>query len=147
MRRGAACAVVIAFIAGCGEKGISKQEFVSRANSVCKRSDARLNALAHKLLPGKRRPNMNRFQLFLVQSYPVAQQAAAAFAAIPAPSGDKAEVRRLRDAAAAGAQAMQRAATDLRAAKAMLAGGSNPYALFNELATRYGLKDCAGKEE
>jgi hypothetical protein len=147
MRSVAACAALVVTIAGCGDEKISTAEFVFRANAVCKRSAARMNALAHELLPAKGRPSMNAFQRYLVQSYPMAKQAAAEFASIPAPAGDSGQVRRLRSAAADGALEMQRAATDLRAARAMLAGGSNPFALFSQLASRYGLKDCVGKEE
>jgi hypothetical protein len=145
-RLGVALAIVATTLGGCGSAGESKSDFVARANAIC---ETAVRDVLDVTLPSASGDgtSLSALSRYLQTVTPVVEGEVKQLRALPRPAADRALLDRYLNALASSA-AQYRVLDDAarhrdRAALAGATGAlrASPAA---QLATRYGLAECAG---
>ena len=122
--------------AGCGGGGddnLSKSEFVSQGNAICKKGNQQLNAAGKALGKHPTKAQLNSFVTASV--IPNIQRQVDQLRALDEPSADQDQVNAILDEADA-------ALAKVKADPSLLTGNSDPFAKANKKAKAYGLTVC-----
>jgi hypothetical protein len=145
----AATLIVGLGVAGCGGSSkstssstgsnahLSKAEFLKRGNAICKRGNDRLNAEGNKLFgKGHKRPTAAQQRQFTQSAIAIIQGEINGVRGLPAPTGDRARINKIADAA-------QKDLDKVKAHPALLTSDkSDPFKDANKLSNAYGLTAC-----
>ena len=142
-------ALVIALaVAGCGSSDdesssddsstteITKSDFVTQANAICKNSNDAINSAAGKVL-NDQSTQAETEDFITTTVIPQVETQVSAIRELGAPEGDEDQVNALLDEAESAAEEVK---SDPAAATEE---GSAPFAEANKLAEAYGLDECA----
>jgi ABC-type glycerol-3-phosphate transport system substrate-binding protein len=149
-------ALAVALIAaGCGGGGssstsssssgaLSKDEFVSKANTVCRDAQAQLTKIQTDI-QAKVKSNPSQIQALvadsLAQIVPIVRKTVDQIAALNAPSDLKPKLDEFKTKTDA---ALDQVAADPAKALRDASSGSSPFTSLQGLASDLGLKDCGG---
>lgn len=114
---------------------ISKVEFTDQANVICAKGSAEIEAAAKALGDSPTQAEIEAFAAGTLLDNVQAQHDA--IAALGAPEGDEDEVNAILDSLQTGIEALKADPSIITSAD------SDPFAEANDLASRYGLSDCA----
>ena len=140
-------ALVIALaVAGCGSSDddsssddsstaeISKTDFVTQANAICKSSNDAINSAAGKVLSNQ--PSQAETEDFITTTViPQVETQLSGIRELGVPEGDEDQVNALLDEADSAVEAVKE--------DPAAAASGDPFAEANKLATEYGLTECA----
>ena len=135
--------------AGCGSSGtsssattalpatgISKADFVKRANAICVKGNAASKAAAAKLAPN---PSEGQIVTFVRSTeVPAVQRQINAIRALGAPPGDSATIAKMLKLA-------ESAVKEVKIQPTVISSGVDVFAAFARIAHPYGLTSCAPK--
>ena len=131
--------MVVGACGGSSYKGLSKDEFVTQANAICKRDNDAVAEKAKAL--GDSPTQQQQIDFILNTAVPSTRAEIAEVRKLKPPKADKATVTKLLDAASAGLDEGEKTAkSDPQKA---LSDSFDPLANANKLATEYGLTACA----
>jgi hypothetical protein len=122
---------------------LTKDAFLAKGNAICKKGNQELNQAGKQFfqslgLSKNEQPSSDQIQQFATQTViPKVEAQIDGIDALPAPSGDEAQVQALVDAAR---QDLDKIKQD----PSLLEGNNDPFADANKLAKQYGLDECAG---
>lgn len=135
--------IAIALIAGCGsssDDGLSKSEFVTKANAICKKGNADVEAAANEQFgkSGDKQPSQEELTAFATETViPNVQSQVDQIKALDEPSADADQVNAITDSAQADIDKM-------KADPSLVTDeNSDPFAATDKLAKAYGLNVCA----
>ncbi len=134
-------------VTGCGSDSsssttsttaLTKSEFLAQGNAICAKGNKAINQAAQETF-NKQKPSASQLNQFATQTLiPNIQQQINGIKALPAPSGDEAQVA----AIVTGAQAaLDKGKAD---PKILVSNGQDPFAPVNKLTNAYGLTKCGG---
>jgi hypothetical protein len=143
-------ALAAVLLAGCGGGGgggdsgggISKSEYISRADAICAAGNGEGQTIQKRVFPASGKVSGVQLQEFFTQALPVYRDTDGKLAALPAPSGDEQVIAALIAAARKGEAGAEAAAQTPAKAKAAIK--NDPFAEFTARARAYGLKSCSG---
>jgi hypothetical protein len=130
--------------AGCGSSNssgttstaaLTKPEFLAKGNAICKKGNKAINKAGKQVFRKNQKPSAATFNKFATNTLiPTIQSEISGVAALPAPAGDEATVKKIVDTAQA----------DLNKAKAnpALLKSNKLFAASNQLTKSYGLTAC-----
>jgi hypothetical protein len=126
--------------AGAQGATLSKSQFLAKGNAICKKGNQAIQKAAAQQFPRNGpKPSASQIQDFAAKTViPNIQEQVTAIKALPAPTGDEAQVTAITDAAQS---ALDKAKQD---PASITGNGPGPFAHTNELARAYGLTVCAG---
>jgi hypothetical protein len=137
-------------VAGCGssststtttgaQAALTKSQFLAKGNAICKKGNQAINKAAHEQFTQGQKPSQSQVQDFVTTTViPNIQEQITAIGALPPPSGDEAQVKKIVDDAQAS---LDKGKQD----PALLAGnGPDPFKDVNQETKAYGLTACAG---
>jgi hypothetical protein len=140
----------LALLAGCGgdegSDGLSKTEYIARANAVCTESAKQAEGLYSQVI-GDRAKTPKLAQEFLTRLVDVFGQSVEDRTAIPAPEGDEQEIERINVAGEEATEGFREAATSPNSAADLMRGITpDPAEDYDRLSDEYGIEQCAGKD-
>jgi hypothetical protein len=139
-----------ALLAGCGgdggSDGVSKPEYIARANAVCTGSGKQAERLYSEVI-GDGTPTPKLAQEFVSRLVDVFGQSVEDRTAIPAPEDDEQQVQRINAAGEQATAGFREAARSPGSAADLMRGISpDPAEEFDRLSGEYGITECAGKD-
>jgi hypothetical protein len=140
-RAGAVLAVLAMLCIACGgssSKTLTKEEFVTQANAICKRDNQAIAEKAKAL--GENPTQQQQIDFVLHTVIPSKRSEISDVRALKPPKADKQTVTKLLDAASAGIDDAEH--TVKADPQKALSADFDPLANANKLATEYGLTDC-----
>jgi hypothetical protein len=147
-----ATAVIVA-VAGCGgDDGVSKADFIRRADAICREGNAKVRALQDDIAAAQRSSDQRRVYAELARltarSAQLSSPYVARLDALDTPAGDRDELKAWVAGARRQLDAVRRMSTAFRAGDdariATLAEQVDALASrTNAFARRYGMTDCA----
>ena len=138
-----------AAVAACGgddDKGLSKAEFVKRANAICAQANARGEQLARTAFRNPARPRPEELQAVLREAVTVNRKVISDVRALKPPEADKERVNAMLAAADRSTTAYEQASRTPQASVEMFRRANTPQdpaAEADRLAGQYGLSECA----
>jgi hypothetical protein len=141
-RYAAALFTLVAALAACGSspyKGLTKAEFLSRANESCTHPSK--DALAVRDLFKVQRLPERKAKLYLEKVLPLFDREVDRIAKLKPPKADRARVQKIIDQARGDAEKFAAGLKDDPVAA--LSPKTHPFQKSSDLATAYGLKICA----
>ena len=139
------CLAAVLVAVGCGGGGststtaLTKEQFVSRANTICAQTQKKAAAFQTNY-PGPHSTPAQE-QAFLRELAPVTRETATRIAALPAPAGDEAKVAAIKNAISAEAAAFAKGAESPPSADAVIKD-SALYSRTDKATKAYGLTMC-----
>jgi hypothetical protein len=149
VRGSATCAVIGALIAGCGTP-YTKQDFVKRADGICLSTTRAVRSLTPPQFTGSAAQQQRSLSQYLGRVSPLVRAEARHLAALPKPPGRPAQLALLQrwlaaeHATASGIQVLAAAARGGNSEEVSAASSALAAVPVVMLASRYGVKDCAG---
>jgi len=116
--------------------GISKAEFLAKANVICAKSSQVIQAAEQQFRTQITKPSAAQLRQFAALLAPMIEAQISGIKALGAPAGDSARIDAITSAAQSGVDRVRRDPA------ALLNG--DPFAKANHLARAYGLTACAG---
>jgi hypothetical protein len=143
-----AVAVAWLVVAGCGGSSssttttaaaLTKSQFLAKGNAICKKGNQAIDKAARQAFSKGQRPSGSQLKDFATKTLiPNIQEQITAIKALPAPSGDQAQVTKIvTDAQAALDKAKQDPSS-------LTSNGQGPFKQVNQETKAYGLTACAG---
>lgn len=131
--------LTIGLIAGCGDSdsGPTKEEFLTKANAICKKYDGDIQKQAEARF--KEEPNKQQLEQFATEvAIPDVTKEVAEIRALDKPSADEDQINEVLDSAEA-------ATAELKADPALITeeGDKDPFAEASAKAGAVGMKECA----
>lgn len=126
---------------GCGSSddstsaGLTKKQFLKKADEICEQGEREQLELASKYL--KKHPGAEEEEMVIPAGLPPLRKQNEEIKALPAPEGDEAQVEEIVTAFEKGVEDAEANPQDV------LASDSNPFKEADELAEKYGLTTCA----
>lgn len=125
----------------CGEKGVSKPEYLRRARAVCGTGRQTLEQASRatfgNLAPGQKVPDAELDRFVRQTVIPTLRDQVRQLRALPPPKGKKGQVEEIY-------RALDKGLDELDKGPQRLIDGSNPFRQAEILASRYGIGVCAG---
>jgi len=139
----AAASLTLAACGGDDDTGPSKAEFIQRADAICARSDREAGAIARRSFQNPRKPRPREAQAAIREAVPRVRRSLEELRALERPDGDERAIDEYLAAVAKGLTTLETVAEDPRLSLETLRAGDATFREANELARRYGMKDCA----
>jgi len=118
---------------------LSKEEWITKADAICKQGDQEIDQEAQQVFGGDQQPSQEEQEQFVTETaLPNTQEQIDQIEALPPPEGDEDQVNAILDAAQSGIDETKADPSLLREG----GGGADPFAEANKLAADYGLKVC-----
>ena len=145
----AASAAIALGAAGCGgddgdgsttetaAAALSKEDFIAQADQICADGDAAIDEAGQEQFASGQPTDEELTQFFVDTVLPTITDEIDEIRTLGVPEGDE-------DLVAAVLDSAEQAVADATADPESLAGGSDPFAESNKLATAYGLEVCGG---
>ena len=135
-------------VAGCGSDSssstttaaLTKSEFLAKGNAICAKGNKEINQAANQTFQNNQKPSASEVNEFATKTLiPSIQEQINGIKALPAPSGDEAQVTAIVTGA-------QEALDKAKANPKLLTQNSStdPFADVNKLTNAYGLTKCGG---
>lgn len=136
-------------VAGCGggdassAESISKEEFIARADAICKQSNARMEAGFAKILKGAKnpaKPSKAEYEKLVGEvMVPNLKREIAKLRALGIPDGDEERVEAMLSALEEGEETAE------RDPKAVTASSDAVFGIASRIAGEYGLEVCGSR--
>lgn len=139
----AAAALVLASCGG-DDDALSKSEYITKADAICKAGEKKLEALGEDLGEDGQ-PSPAELKDFAGEAVSILNDQIEDLRDLPAPEGDEETLDKIYDAADEGAEKIEEAADDEDAAAKLFGSESNPFEEADKLAEDYGLEECGGE--
>ena len=144
--------LALGLLAGCGDdedeqSGLSKTEYIAKANASCARHERAAGAAFDRIVGGGR-TTAAESQRFLSEAVvPALRDGTAERADLPAPEGDGNEIDAINAAARRAVAEFSRIASDRSRSAALMRGAEpDPAKKVDALNRRYGIDKCGGGE-
>ncbi len=122
---------------GATGEPLSKDEFITEADAICKAGDKKIDAAAQETFSGGGQPSQAEQEQFVTEDVvPNIQEQIDGLRALTPPEGDEDEVSAILDSAQ---DAIDQTESD---PGALTEGGDDPFSEANQLAEEYGLEVC-----
>ena len=129
---------VIAVGCGGGGDNLTKAEFTTQGNAICKKGNQEINKEANKTFTKGQQPSKAEIEKFATDTVvPEVQKQIDGLRDLNAPSADEDQVNAILDEA-------QSANDKAKADPTIFASNGDPFKKANQLAKSYGLTECAG---
>ena len=138
-----------AAVAACGgddDKGLSKAEFVKRANAICAQANARGEQLAKTAFRNPARPRPEELQAVLREAVTVNRKVISDLRALKPPEADRSQIDAILAAGERSTTAYEQASRSPQASAELFektGTPQDPSAEADRLAGQYGLSECA----
>jgi hypothetical protein len=138
-----ALALAVPAAAACGgDDKPSKDEFVEKADAICKKNDEELEALGERIIGTREAPTPEKISEFSRKGAPLVKETRREIADLEPPEGDEEKIDKILAAVDEGIARIERAGRDPEVARDTFREDSDPFAKANRLANDYGLKEC-----
>jgi hypothetical protein len=121
---------------GATGEPLSKDEFITQADAICKAGDKKIDAAAQETFSGGQPSQAEQEQFVTEDVVPNIQEQIDGLRALTPPEGDEEEVSAILDSAQ---DAIDQTEAD---PGALTEGGDDPFSEANQLAEEYGLEVC-----
>ncbi|HEX8066740.1 MAG TPA: hypothetical protein VF520_09465 [Thermoleophilaceae bacterium] len=135
--------LALGLVACGGDDGVSKADYIEKADAICAQGDKENQAIVEKSFEDQQDPQPEEAQSAIREVVPLQKARLAKLRELEKPDGDESKLDAIYTAVQAGIASLEQAGQDPTASLAILKSQRGPFDAADRLAKDYGFKDCA----